>query len=88
MSLHLTLEEKVSLEDATKFLNQVTTQQKADYQWLKPPANLGKVTASEILNGISPDQHIAKVKGWARCVWTAWSEYHPLIHKQLKVLRA
>ena len=52
---------------------------KQDFVYLKPPASLGVITAADIFETRSIEEHKALVRAWAGDVWQAWSVHHDTI---------
>jgi Family of unknown function (DUF5946) len=52
---------------------------RAAVAWLEPPASIGSLTVLSVLSAVTPDEHVAAVKAWARDVWHAWSVHHQTI---------
>jgi len=42
------------------------------------PEQRGSLTVSYILNAEDTEEHIKRVREWARNIWAAWSEHHDL----------
>lgn len=42
------------------------------------PEDRGRLTIDYIHEAPDADEHIKRVREWARDVWNAWSEHHPL----------
>jgi len=56
---------------------------KKSFTYLEPPSNLGTITASDIANAKSAEEHKKLVMEWAKCVWNAWSVHHDTIRSWL-----
>ena len=47
--------------------------------WLEPPASFGTITAADVAEDLSIEEHKSLVRAWARSSWDAWSEHHDTI---------
>ena len=50
----------------------------------KLPNQRGNLTIKYIHNASDADEHIVRVREWARDVWSAWSEHHDLARGLIK----
>jgi hypothetical protein len=64
------------------------TAKKHDYPWLSPPAAPGPLTVLHPLGATTPEEHADRVEQWARSVWTAWSEHHPVVRRWCEAIQA
>ena len=48
------------------------------------PAARGNLTISYVHSAIDAEQHVGRVKEWARDVWNAWSEHHALARQLIR----
>jgi len=42
------------------------------------PSKRGELTVDYVHGANDPEEHIKRVREWARSTWSAWSEYHDL----------
>ena len=43
---------------------------------LEPPARRGEVTVADVHGASGPEDHVERVRRWARSVWEAWNDHH------------
>lgn len=55
-----------------------------DLGWLEPPNPNGTMTAADVLEARSPDEHLALVRAWGEDVWRAWSRHHDTVLQRLR----
>lgn len=48
----------------------------APFIWLDPPACTGQITASDLIDVGSADEHQQRVRAWAHSAWEAWAPHH------------
>jgi hypothetical protein len=75
-----------SLEhDDALAINQVVQRWLSTNPTVEKPAHIpeqrGSLTISYILSASGADEHIERVREWAREVWSAWSEHHNLARR-------
>jgi len=80
--LCLFLEQGLSPENANDAMLSAGKNKKY-FTYLEPPLNLGAITAKDIANAKSADEHKDIVKKWAESAWDAWSIHHDTIRKWL-----
>ena len=51
------------------------------YHWLQPPASLGPMTASDIDQAASTEEHRRLVRQWAGQMWNRWSAHHDTVRR-------
>ncbi len=76
--LYLILERGLPPERANAAMRWAT-RRKREFAWLEPPPSTGEVTVLDVLRVAEPDEHIRRVREWARSVWEAWSPHHETI---------
>jgi hypothetical protein len=42
------------------------------------PRQRGELTIGHVHEAVEPDDHVRRVREWARSTWEAWRAYHPL----------
>ena len=77
--LHLQLERGLPHDRANAAMLEISSRLKEDFVWLDPPASLGNVTVLDVLDAPDPDEHMARVRGWAASVWEAWAPHHETV---------
>jgi hypothetical protein len=50
-----------------------------EYPWLEPPQPLGTLTVAHVQAAAGGDEHVQRVREWARDVWEAWRPHHATI---------
>ncbi len=78
--LHLMLERGLRPEKANAAM-QWASRRKRDFVWLDPPSSLGELTVLYVRDARDPEEHIQRVREWARSVWEAWSPHHQTIRR-------
>lgn len=89
VALHLVLEARFPLDQATKALSGLVRSSKRlkrRFDWLEPPRNLGGLTVLDIHAAGDAQTHCDRVLDWARCVWRAWEPHHDRIQSLAKSL--
>ena len=74
VSLQLMLELNVSPEEATHAIDRLITS--TTFTWLEPPASKGELSVADVYQTTSTQQHVERVRVWARSAWEAWSAHH------------
>jgi hypothetical protein len=59
---------------------------KATFEWLEPPASLGRITVFDVLEIPAPDEHIVAIDLWAASVWAAWAPYAEHVRRRAEDL--
>ncbi len=54
----------------------------ARFDWLEPPANLGRMTVLDVLAAYRAAEHAAAVRAWADAVWEAWRPHQERIRRR------
>ena len=67
--------------DATGLLQRLA--EREDYEWLEPPASLGRLDVTYVHAATGPDDHLARVEAWARAAWLAWKDHHATVEAWL-----
>jgi len=80
--LCLFLEQGLSPENANDAML-AAGKNKKSFTYLEPPLNFGSITAQDIANAKTADEHKEIVKEWANSVWDAWSIHHDTIRNWL-----
>jgi hypothetical protein len=52
---------------------------KTQYDWLQPPASLGKLTVADVQATSGADEQLSMVRSWALQMGAVWSPYHVVI---------
>ena len=52
---------------------------KADYHWLEPPPDLGRLTAADVDAATTSAQHMNLVRQWAEQMWQVWSPHRDVV---------
>lgn len=79
VSLHLVLELGRSHAQATAALGPLTDA--GGFVWLEPPSDLGAITVADVAGAATVDEHVRRVREWARSVWDAWNSHHARIRE-------
>jgi hypothetical protein len=58
----------------------------ARFDWLEPPADLGRLTVLDVLATNTAAEHAAAVRSWAEAVWEAWRPHHAQIRHRASEL--
>ncbi len=80
--LCLFLEHGLKAEEANEAMLQAG-KNKQSFFYLEPPQNFGSITAADIYQAKSVQEHETIVKEWARTVWEAWSTHHDVVREWL-----
>lgn len=59
------------------------SQKKDQFFWLPPPSDLGPMTIKDVAETTTVSEHKKMVELWAKHVWEAWREHHPVVHRWL-----
>ncbi|MBI4539980.1 MAG: hypothetical protein HY704_10785 [Gemmatimonadetes bacterium] len=43
-----------------------------------PPQNRGELTIVNVYGATDAEEHVRRIREWARSTWSAWSAYHDL----------
>ena len=78
--LHLVLERGLRPERANAAM-QWTVSRSKGFVWLDPPESLGEITVLDVRDAKDPDEHIERVREWARSVWEAWAPHHETVRR-------
>jgi hypothetical protein len=78
--LHLVLERGLRPERANAAM-QWTVSRSKRFVWLDPPVSLGEITILDVRDAKDPDEHIERVREWARLVWEAWAPHHETVRR-------
>ena len=78
--LHLVLERGLRPERANAAM-QWTVSRSKRFVWLDPPVSLGEITILDVRDAKDPDEHIERVREWARSVWEAWAPHHETVRR-------
>jgi hypothetical protein len=70
MGLYLWLEKGLPAKAITIQIGEAV--KRGGFYWLTPPQDLGTITIRDICDAGDFDDHIRRVEGWARSVWSAW----------------
>lgn len=54
---------------------------KHEFIWLEPPVSLGDLTVASVLPRVTPEEHSAAVRAWARCALDAWAVHAPTLER-------
>lgn len=86
--LCLFLEHGLSAENANDAMLEAGKDKKS-FTYLEPPLNLGAITAADVADAQSQNEHKVIVRKWAQSAWNAWSDYQDTIRLWLpdKVLQ-
>jgi hypothetical protein len=79
--LHLQLERGLPHDRANAVMLHISSRLKKDFVWLDPPPNLGDLTVLHVHGARDPDDHVERVRTWARSVWEAWSPHHETVRR-------
>ena len=60
---------------------QWTVSRSKRFVWLDPPVSLGEITILDVRDAKDPDEHIERVREWARLVWEAWAPHHETVRR-------
>jgi len=85
LSLYLMLEKRKSAEFARQAMHDLMTFKK-EFDWLDPPADVGRLTVVDIERVDDPKAYIDKVYAWASSAWRAWKPHHRTISDYAKRL--
>jgi hypothetical protein len=77
LALHAVLEEGSTPAEATRLMQRSLG--KLRFEWLEPPADLGSVRVTDVLEAADAGAHVRTVDAWARTAWQAWSAHHPRV---------
>ena len=51
----------------------------------EPPASKrGELTIAHVHGAAAPDEHLARVREWARTTWDAWRDYHAVARRWIE----
>ena len=78
--LHLVLERGLRPERANAAM-QWTVSRSKRFVWLDPPVSLGEITILDVRDAKDPDEHIERVREWARLEWEAWAPHHETVRR-------
>lgn len=78
--LHLVLERGLPHEKANAAMKWAS-RLKRDFVWLEPPDRPGELTILHVHAASTPEEHLARVREWARSVWDAWSPHHETVRQ-------
>ncbi len=84
--LCLLVEKDLKMEKANAAMLQIT-KEKEKFFWLTPPSSLGKITVKNVLAAVNVEEYKKVVWAWAKSVWNAWEEHHPMIYNWLPELK-
>jgi hypothetical protein len=59
------------------------TESKKKFVWLEPPPSRGAITVADIHRAKNPQEHVMRVREWAKSAWRAWSPHHSQIRAWL-----
>ncbi len=79
--LHLQLESGLPHDRANDAMLEISSRLKEGFVWLDPPASPGDATVLDVLDAPGPDEHMARVRGWAASVWEAWASHHETVRR-------
>ena len=77
--LHLQLERDLPHDHANAAMLHISSRLKKDFVWLVPPPRLGDLTVLHVHGARDTDDHVKRVREWARSVWEAWSPHHETV---------
>jgi len=60
----------------------------ARFDWLEPPADLGRMTVLDVLATNAAAEHASAVRAWAEAAWEAWRPHHEAIRRRTADLLA
>jgi len=78
ISLYAIIEKGLSHDKARALIGKATA---LEFQWLKPPTDLGAITVKDVWKAQSANQHNQMVERWAESVWMAWKSHHETVRK-------
>jgi Family of unknown function (DUF5946) len=78
--LHLLLERDLPPERANAAILWAVSGSQ-EFVWLTPPASPGGVTVLDVRRAGNPDEHVERVREWAKSVWEAWSAHHDTVRR-------
>lgn len=81
--LCLALEHELDPEQANEAILAIG-EIKHRFTWLDPPSSLGELTVEHVLAASTADEHVARVRAWARSAWMAWTPHHAQIRQWLQ----
>lgn len=76
--LCLLLERGWRMEEANAAMVAITAKKRA-YPWLKPPPRKAALTVADVEGASTADDHMDRVRAWARAVWVNWDEHHATV---------
>jgi hypothetical protein len=79
VALYLMLEKRMTPTQVTQAMGRLIEECAESFEWLEPPAELGKVKVTSVWLAETPEEHARTVQVWARSCWDAWSAHHPRI---------
>jgi hypothetical protein len=53
------------------------------FMFLEPPASRGMMTVADVVDAVSVEDHLSKVREWAVSAWNAWSSHHEIVRSWL-----
>jgi hypothetical protein len=74
VSLYAQLVLGVTYRDAKRLRRQAVTT--LEFRWLPPPEPAGELDVAHPLTARTPEEHIERVREWARSVWRRWHPHH------------
>ena len=83
ISLCAVFEDGLQPDKATRLIQQAA-KDKDRFVWLTPPACMGNLTVSDVLQASAGREHIETVRQWAESAWNAWSEHHSIIRNWME----
>lgn len=86
VSLFLVIEKKASHDFARYIIGQTIEKHKKNFKLLERPKSMGKITAANVLEAKSAEEHEMRVTHWAQSVWEAWKAEHAYISKLVELM--
>lgn len=77
-SLCLIFEKGFNVKKADKGLTRLAKYKK-ELLWLEPPASMGRMDVTDLLQATNAEEHCRLVLEWGRSAWKAWEAHHPVI---------
>ncbi|MCG8526522.1 MAG: DUF5946 family protein [Opitutales bacterium] len=73
----------VQLESLLQIKKEITVF-KHQFDWLVPPANMSRITVSDVLKCESPEEHAKVVNEWAYYIFQSWKSHHGKVASYIK----
>jgi len=79
-TLQLFVERRTDVTEGPK-LHKRMVRHPPELRWHEPPSLRGRLTAADVLDATTADEHLLLVRRWAEDIWAAWSAHHVTVRQ-------